>query len=59
MTKRVIECNICGEPLSAATDEELLRQVNMHTEAEHPDSALEDEEAREMISREAYDASDS
>ena len=23
MTKRVIECNICGEPLSAATDDEL------------------------------------
>ncbi len=58
MTKRVIECNICGEPLSAATDEELFGQVRQHMEAEHPDSALDDAQAREMISREAYDASD-
>jgi len=58
MTKRVIECNICGEPLSAATDEELLRQVQRHHESEHPDSPLEEERAREMISREAYDAAD-
>ena len=58
MTKRVIECNICGEPLSAATDEELLGQVREHTEAEHPDAGLGDEQAREMISREAYDAAD-
>ena len=58
MTKRVIECNICGEPLSAATDEELLRQVRRHMEAEHPDSGLDEDEAREMISREAYDAAD-
>ena len=30
MSKRVIECNICGEPLAAATDDELLRQVQAH-----------------------------
>ena len=58
MSKRVIECNICGEPLSAATDEELLRQVLGHVEAEHPDSAVDEEQAREMIDREAYDAGD-
>lgn len=58
MTKRVIECNICGEPLSAATDEELLRQVQSHHEAEHPEAGLGEEQAREMISREAYDAGD-
>ena len=58
MTKRVIECNICGEPLSAATDDELLGQVVRHIEAEHPDSSLDEEQAREMISREAYDAAD-
>ncbi len=56
MTKRVIECNVCGEPLSAATDEELLGQVQKHMKAEHPDSAQEDDRAREMISREANDA---
>ena len=58
MSKRVIECNICGEPLSAANDDELLRQVLRHMEAEHPESALDDEQAREMISSEAYDAGD-
>jgi predicted small metal-binding protein len=58
MTKRVIECNICGEPLSAATDEELLGQVRRHIEAEHPEAELGEEQAREMISREAYDAGD-
>ncbi len=58
MTKRVIECNICGEPLSAATDDELLRQVQHHLESEHPDSGLDEQHAREMISREAYDAAD-
>ncbi|MBV9604162.1 MAG: DUF1059 domain-containing protein [Solirubrobacterales bacterium] len=58
MTKRVIECNICGEPLSAATDDELLGQVVQHIESEHPDSGVDEEQAREMITREAYDAGD-
>jgi hypothetical protein len=59
MSKRVIECNICGEPLSAATDDELLRQVQAHHESEHGDeAALGEHEARETIAREAYDASD-
>ncbi|HTU87771.1 MAG TPA: hypothetical protein VMF57_19490 [Solirubrobacteraceae bacterium] len=59
MTKRVIECNICGEPLAAATDEELLGQMGQHYAREHPDASLEEEEARETISEEAYDAADS
>jgi hypothetical protein len=54
--KRVIECNVCGEPLSAATDDELLGQVEKHYESEH--DPLDDEQAREMIAREAYDAGD-
>jgi predicted small metal-binding protein len=58
MTKRVIECNICGEPLSAATDDELVRQVQRHYESEHEDSAIDEEQAHEMIDREAYDAGD-
>jgi predicted small metal-binding protein len=59
MTKRVVECNICGEPLAAATDDELLRQVREHYRSEHGDEAtLGDEQAREMIAREAYDAAD-
>jgi len=59
MTKRVIECNICGEPLAAATDKELLRQMQEHHNSEHGDaSPLDAQEARETIAREAYDAAD-
>jgi hypothetical protein len=59
MSKRVIECNVCGEPLAAATDDELLRQMQTHHESEHGDeSVLEEQEARETIAREAYDAAD-
>jgi hypothetical protein len=58
MSKRVIECNICGEPLSAATDDELVSQVQRHYASEHADAAMDDEQAREMVSREAYDAGD-
>jgi hypothetical protein len=60
MSMRVLECNTCGEPLSGATDDELLRQLQAHVEAEHPSPAGFDEaQARETIAREAYDASDS
>jgi predicted small metal-binding protein len=59
MSKRVIECNTCGEPLAAATDEELLRQVQLHHESEHgAESPFDEQEARETIAREAYDAAD-
>ena len=58
MTKRVIECNICGEPLSAATDDELVGQMERHYESEHPEQSLDEQQARETIAREAYDAAD-
>jgi len=58
MTKRVIECNICGEPLSAATDDELLAQVQKHYASEHEDAVFDEDQGREMIAREAYDAAD-
>jgi predicted small metal-binding protein len=58
MTKRVIECNLCGEPLAAATEDELLRQMQRHYESEHPAEALDEQQARETIAREAYDAGD-
>ena len=46
--------------LAAATDDELLRQVQAHHEAEHGDgpASLDEQQAREMIAREAYDAGD-
>jgi predicted small metal-binding protein len=58
---RVVECNICGEPLAAATDDELVRRLRAHTEAEHGSAAgeFDEERARETIAEEAYDASDS
>jgi predicted small metal-binding protein len=59
MTKRVIECNICGEPLAAANDEELLGQLRRHAESEHDAASFDEQEARETIASQAYDASDS
>jgi hypothetical protein len=59
MTRRVIECNVCGEPIAAATDDELLARMRTHVEAEHPDSGWDDEAGRESIADEAYDAGDS
>jgi predicted small metal-binding protein len=56
---RVIECNVCGETVAAATDEELVQRLRIHTEAEHSSTAFDEAEAREMIAREAYTASDS
>jgi predicted small metal-binding protein len=58
MTMRVIECNICGEPLSAANDEELLRRVRTHMESEHASEGYDDDEGRAMIAEQAYSASD-
>jgi predicted small metal-binding protein len=56
---RVIECNVCGETLAAATDEELLTRLRAHMESEHSSSSFNEAQAREMIEAEAYDASDS
>ena len=58
MSKRVIECNICGEPLSAATDDELVAQVQQHYSSEHEDAAMDDDQAHQMVAHEAYDAGD-
>jgi hypothetical protein len=58
MTMRTIECNICGEPLASATDEELLGRMRAHYEAEHPDSEWDDDAFRATIAEQAYDATD-
>jgi predicted small metal-binding protein len=55
---RVVECNICGETISAVSDDELVARVSDHLESEHeeePDS----EEVAAMVSEEAYEATDS
>jgi predicted small metal-binding protein len=56
---RVIECNVCGETVAGATDDELLQRLRSHTESEHSSTAFDEAEAREMIARDAYTASDS
>jgi predicted small metal-binding protein len=55
---RVVECNICGETISAANDDELAGRVRDHLESEH-DQEPDDEQIRTMIEEEAYDAMDS
>ena len=56
---RVVECNVCGEPLSAATDEELEQRLRSHMEAEHSSVSFDEDNARELVANEAYEASDS
>jgi predicted small metal-binding protein len=55
---RVVECDICGETISAADDDELVGRVSDHLESEHDQDPVEDE-VRATIEREAYDATDS
>jgi predicted small metal-binding protein len=55
---RVIECNECGETLSAANDDELARELSAHLQDEH-DIHSEDAEVADLLHEEAYDAADS
>src|SRR4051794_21188736 len=55
---RVVECDICGETISAASDDELVGRVSDHLESEHDQEASEDE-VRTMVDKEAYEAMDS
>ena len=36
---RVIECNVCGETISAASDDELVGRLTAHLKEEHDESA--------------------
>ena len=58
MSMRVVECNVCGEPLSAANDDELVQRLQAHVESEHPDEEFDESAARAMIDEQAYDATD-
>jgi predicted small metal-binding protein len=55
---RVVECDICGETISAASDEELVGRVSDHLQSEH-DQEPDDDEVRAMVEEEAYEATDS
>ena len=55
---RVIECNQCGETVSAATDGELAARLRDHLATEHSEQPPEAEVAA-LVSEQAYDAMDS
>jgi predicted small metal-binding protein len=55
---RTIECNECGEPLTAADDAELVRNLAGHLKAEHG-ADVDEAEVSEQVAAEAYDAMDS
>ncbi|RKQ91172.1 hypothetical protein C8N24_0992 [Solirubrobacter pauli] len=55
---RTIECNVCGEPLTAADDDSLAKQLKDHLADEH-DESPSDDEIHQTVDREAYDAMDS
>jgi len=55
---RVIECDECGETISGADDDELVRRLGRHLTEEH-DIDSDAEELAELVHEEAYDAMDS
>jgi predicted small metal-binding protein len=55
---RVIECDECGETITAADDEELASRLGAHLRSEH-DRQLDGDELEELVAEEAYDAMDS
>jgi predicted small metal-binding protein len=56
---RVIECNVCGETLSAASDEELVGRLRRHLADEHDQDDVDEEQLAETVEEEAYEAMDS
>ena len=55
---RVIECDHCGETISAESDDELAGRLRAHLADEHDESPDADE-LSELVEAEAYDALDS
>ena len=55
---RVIECDECGETITAADDQELARRLGTHMRSEH-DEELDPEELLELVEGEGYEAMDS
>jgi predicted small metal-binding protein len=55
---RVIECNECGETVSAADDDELSRRLTEHLKSEH-ELEPDEEEVTDLVHEQAYDALDS
>jgi predicted small metal-binding protein len=55
---KVLDCD-CGKTLQAANDDDLATAVREHVGESHPDMELTDDQARELVSSRAYEASDS
>jgi predicted small metal-binding protein len=55
---RVVECDICGETISADSDAELKGRLGEHLGTVH-DKGAAPEELDELVAREAYEATDS
>ncbi len=55
---QVIDCE-CGAVVQAANDDELVARMRDHLDEDHPDSGLDDEAIRRMVSERAYAATDS
>jgi predicted small metal-binding protein len=55
---RVIECNECGDAVTAADDDELARRLAAHLKSEHG-IAGDEQTAADQVSQQAYDAMDS
>ena len=55
---RVIDCQ-CGKTLQAANDEDLAEAVRKHVDEDHRDLEMSDDQARELVASEAYEAGDS
>jgi predicted small metal-binding protein len=56
---RVIECNFCGELIQAANDDDLRAAAAGHMEAQHGEAQVDEGQVRDMVERDAYDATDS
>ena len=55
---RVIDCE-CGKTLQAANDDDLAAAVRDHVAEDHPGMEMSDDQVRELVSSQAYEAQDS
>lgn len=58
MAMRTMECNLCGEPLTAESDEALVVRLGKHVAGTHPEADFDEAQAREEVAADAYTASD-
>jgi predicted small metal-binding protein len=54
---RVIDCQ-CGKTLQAANDEDLAEAVRGHVADDHPDMEMSEDDVRQLVASEAYEADD-